>query len=397
MKDEIKGHLFKRKYLGKKQIRLKPEDPLEGKFYIQYDINRRRYVDCLNTTDLEKARQRWADKKADLMFITDEEKYLQRLIESNESKIRKLQKLQSGGGMILIKDAFDKFKESKYRKKATSEKTLKGYKQQFTRFANWSPGTVKTMRDLTPRICELYIDDLEKQEKPKLNAETVDKHVGLLEMIWNVLLPDEKNPWRGLHSTMDHTQVGYRRLTLAECKRLYEAAEGEYKTLVLLGFATGQRLIDCATLDWDQVNVKDKIIGFTPAKTKKRKNKLVLIPMSKQLSELLSHKGTGYVMPTIAEKYNADAAKISEKVSELFAKEGVKVLDNEEGHASFHSFRHTFASMLDEAGCPLQIRAYLTNHSLPGQKELMPGVTAVYSHPDIEPIRKWVLKIIPKI
>lgn len=94
-------------------------------------------------------------------------------------------------------------------------------------------------------------------------------------------------------------------------------------------------------------------------------------------------------------KISADDSALTKALSAHF--KTCEILDSDEGRASFHSLRHTFASMLDESGCPLQIRAYLTNHSLPGQKELMPGVTAVYSHPDVDPIRKWIDKVIPKL
>lgn len=394
MKDDIQGYLFKRKKIDGKQKRLKYNDPIPAKFYIQYDINRKRTTCCLGTTDLDTARQRWTDMKANLMVITDDEKYLHRLIEARENDIRKLQRLQSGANRSPIAGAFERFLSSKYRKKFTSAKTITGYRHQFDRFAKWCDGKVASMAMVSPAICMSYIDDLEGQEKPVLNSETIDKHVGFLERLWKVLLPAEMNPWRGLHSTREHSQVGYRRLSLPECRRLYMAESGEVKLLIAIGFATGQRLGDCVSLDWSNVNVKDKIIGFSPAKTKKRKDKLVLVPMSKHLASLLKG-GKGPVMPGLLAKYQHDDSAITKIVAKSFADNDVK--DTDAGRASFHSLRHTFASMLDESGCPLQIRAYLTNHSLPGQKELMPGVTAVYSHPDIAPIRSWILKAIPKL
>jgi integrase len=394
MKDDIKGYLFKRKLVDGRQVRLRPSSPVHAKFYIQYDINRIRSTKCLGTSDADTARQRWADMKANLMTITDDEKYLHRLIESKENDIRRLQMLQGGYSRTPIAGAFDKFLVSKYRRKGTSPKTIDGYRAQFARFAAWCSGKVASMTDVSPVICERYIDDLEKQDKPVLNSETVDKHIGFLERMWKVLLPEVKNPWAGLHSTKEHSQVGYRRLSLAECRTLYKAESGEVKRLVAVGFATGQRLGDCVSLDWGAVNLGDGIIGFTPAKTKKRKNKMVLVPMSKHLASVLKG-GSGPVFPGLLAKYKADPSALTKIISKSFSDNGV--IDTDAGHASFHSFRHTFASMLDESGCPLQIRAYLTNHSLPGQKELMPGVTAVYSHPDIKPIRQWILKVIPKL
>lgn len=407
MTKEVTGYLYKRKMLGKKAIHLDIDDPLPAAIYVQYTINKRRKIKSLDTKDVAVARQRWADMKADFASVSDEARYLQRLIASKESDIRRLQQLQMGGdSLVLVKDAFEKFTHSKKRRKETKERTLKGYRQQFDRFMKWSPGTIRTMRDLTPALCERYIDDLEavdkKTGKPCMNADTVDKHISFLKYLWSAVDPAWPNPWIGLHSGKEHSVRHFRRLTLAECQTLYEKTPREYRLLFLLGFSTGQRLVDLATLQWSQVDCGHRVITITPTKTDRRTAKTVIIPMTKQVyDELSAIAGTGDVLPEIAQRYRANSASVSKAIVKIMHDNDV--LDGKHGKASFHSFRHTFASLLDEKGCPLQIRAYLTTHAFAGQlgvkgaSGVLPGVTGIYSHPDIKPIRQWLLRAIPKL
>lgn len=407
MKAEVKGYLYKRKMLGKKAIHLDLDDPVPATIYVQYTINKRRKIKSLDTKDPETARQRWADMKADFASVSNEARYLQRLIASKENDIRRLQQLQMGGSdVVLVKDAFERFLHSKKRRKETKAKTLSGYRQQFDRFVKWSPGTIRTLRDLTPALCERYIDDLESMDKdtgkPIMNADTVDKHISFLKLLWGIVDPSWPNPWVGLHSGKEHEVRHFRRLSVTECRTLYEKAPGEFRALFLLGFSTGQRLIDLATLKWEQVDQRKRTITITPTKTDRRTAKTVVIPMTDQLrAELGTGRSAGYVLPDIAQRYTTSAANVSKAIVKIM--DDNDVASNKHGKASFHSFRHTFASLLDEKGCPLQIRAYLTTHAFAGQlgsigaSGVLPGVTGIYSHPDIKPIREWLLRAIPKL
>jgi integrase len=242
------------------------------------------------------------------------------------------------------------------------------------------------MRDLSPALCEKYVSDL---ENGGMNADTVNKHIDLLGLIWKTVDPTWRNPWTGLHSTRQHTAEHYRRLSLAECQTLYKAAEGDLRVLILLGFSTGQRLGDLATLKWSQVDMKEKIITLIPSKTDKRKAPEVQIPMTDQLYNTLEALPKDvFVMPEVAIMYKTNGTGLSKRISALM--DDNKVTDNKTGRAAFHSFRGTFASMIGDSGANLQIEAYLTSHALP-------GVTGIYSHPAREVLRKWVKKAIPKL
>jgi integrase len=159
--------------------------------------------------------------------------------------------------------------------------------------------------------------------------------------------------------------------------------------LILLGFSTGQRLGDLATLKWTQIDMKERIITLIPSKTDKRKAPEVQIPITDQLFKTLKALPKDvFVMPEVAILYKMNGPGLSKRIAGLMTDNGV--LDDNTGRAAFHSFRGTFASMIGDSGANIQIEAYLTSHALP-------GVTGIYSHPSREVLRQWVKKAIPKL
>lgn len=384
MSFEVQGHLYKRKMLGGKQRYLPANSSVQAGFYVDYMINKKRHTKCLYTQDIHVARVRWNEFRNGLVVENDQSKYIQRLILEKEELIRRLQMEQHGGTNYRIDGAFDAFINSKRRRASTKDRTLEGYRHQFNRFTKWSPGTLRTLRDLTPAVAETYVHDMDNSG---MNAETINKHVGFLELLWKTLDPTWPNPWKGLHSTKIHIVQHYRRFTVSEASLLYAKAEGEYRGLVMLGYSTGQRLGDIACLKWENVNMEKKLITLIPAKTDRRKSKSVIIPMTAQLHAYLdgiSHRA-GHVLPSLASTYQSNPSRISRQVADYITK--AKIGDNQDGAASFHSFRHTFASMLAEAGASLQVQAALTSHTLP-------GVVGTYTHPDTKTLREWIVKSI---
>jgi integrase len=65
-----------------------------------------------------------------------------------------------------------------------------------------------------------------------------------------------------------------------QLRALLGAAEGDMKTLILLGYYTGARLGDCANMRWDQVNFAQVVIDFTPQKTR---TKRIVVPIHPDL------------------------------------------------------------------------------------------------------------------
>jgi integrase len=89
--------------------------------------------------------------------------------------------------------------------------------------------------------------------------------------------------------------------TPAQISKLVRAANGDWPGAILLGYYTGARLSDVANMRWEALDWRNKVIRFTPRKTKRP----VAIPLHRDLErELLKRPGIGktVMFPALAGK-----------------------------------------------------------------------------------------------
>jgi integrase/recombinase XerC len=166
-----------------------------------------------------------------------------------------------------------------------------------------------------------------------------------------------------------------------EVKMLVSAAEGELKTLVLLGYFTGARLMDCARMRWSSIDLVAGTLSFVQGKTK---GKAVLVPLHPDLQKHLEGLAVGdvaeeYVIPSLALVPVDGGNGVSARFIQFARTCGII-------GKGFHSFRHAFTSQLMNAGIPPEIRMRLTGHS-------SASVHAGYSHAELQTLRDAVSKL----
>ena len=166
----------------------------------------------------------------------------------------------------------------------------------------------------------------------------------------------------------------------------------EWFTLILLGYFTGQRLGDCVTLEWKQVDMKNHLIHFKQGKTGKK----VTVPMTEDLDEhlqfLTEFIDSKFVCPELAERGSGGAHGLSESFGRIVKRAGIdsqrvkgkgKIYFN---RLSFHSLRHSFNSTMAEAGVSQETRMKLTGHSSILMNDR-------YTHTSIKPLEDAVSKM----
>ena len=179
--------------------------------------------------------------------------------------------------------------------------------------------------------------------------------------------------------------------TPAEVAMLVEAAEGEWKTLILIGYYTGARLSECCHLDWEDVDLAKGTIRFPITKT----GQAHLLPLHAELAghfESVAGDAGGSVMPHLASVRVSGRRGLSQHFLDIMAKAG---LNAEEVHGAgkrtlhrrtFHALRHSFTSALANAGIAPELRMKLVGHK-------SEAVHRGYTHHELETLRAALGKL----
>ena len=143
----------------------------------------------------------------------------------------------------------------------------------------------------------------------------------------------------------------------------------EWQTLILLGYFIGARLGDCVQMKWENIHPEKGVIIYHQRKTGKK----VMIPMHFHIIEHLKYISTfgttGFLCPKLAMKGTGGKHGLSEGFIRVVVKAGLDpMIVKGKGirnftKRSFHSLRHSFNSVLANAGVADEVRMKLTGHS----------------------------------
>ncbi|MCR4575654.1 MAG: site-specific integrase [Lentisphaeria bacterium] len=142
----------------------------------------------------------------------------------------------------------------------------------------------------------------------------------------------------------------------------------EWDGMILVGLCYGLRLEDAALLEWE--SIKDGFIHLTPHKTKKSSGIDVDVPILPPIADMLaSHeRSSRYVFTLNARRYLQNRNRPCADFLLILKKAGIQTTDEIDGlhrknriaRRGFHSLRHSAASILSDAGVPIEtIRAIL--------------------------------------
>jgi integrase len=181
-----------------------------------------------------------------------------------------------------------------------------------------------------------------------------------------------------------------------------QAKESEFRDwqgAILGGFYTGLRLKDVTDLLAESIDAGLTKIELVPGKTRrKKKNRKVVMPIHPVFAAWLKKQTRGIgkapVFPSLAGKSGGGKSGLSMAFKRIMERAGVqgRILRKRNGEGrtqsslSFHSLRHSFNSELANADVSQEIRQKLTGHASPQMNE-------VYTHRELEPLRKAIAKL----
>ncbi len=129
------------------------------------------------------------------------------------------------------------------------------------------------------------------------------------------------NPCTALDGLLEETaQRGT--FTAKQMARLIDAAEGDWKGAIMLGYFSGARLGDVSNMRWSAIDLERKLLTFTPSKTKKP----VTIPLHRELEcQLLKAPGIGkaFLFPALAGKGTGGKSGLSGQFAAVMARAGI--------------------------------------------------------------------------
>lgn len=173
---------------------------------------------------------------------------------------------------------------------------------------------------------------------------------------------------------IDAEETGRRPFTMEEIGKLLKATEPDrpdWRTMILLGYYTGQRLRDCANLTWEKIDLLGGSIALTTMKTDRHQGIPIAEPLSRHLSTLAGDKPDAPVCPGLCGK---PAAYLSAEFYKVMVAAGLAQERDHQGKGkgrdakretsriSFHSFRYTATSALKSAGVSDSVAMDIIGH-----------------------------------
>lgn len=184
--------------------------------------------------------------------------------------------------------------------------------------------------------------------------------------------------------------------TIKEVKSIFEhCPNNEWRTLVMIAFYTGARIIDCTSLTWSAFDLDLKLINYKQRKIRKGNMANLTIPMHDALHNWLSRLKNFTaaeldtpVMPSFYGKKAGGKSGPSTKFIGILKKAGIDPQYEIKGvkkvpKKCFHSFRHTLPTLLQKNDVSKEARMSLVGHS-------SSEIHANYSHGQVEIMRKAI-------
>lgn len=301
---------------------------------------------------------------------------------------------------LKTSEIWDKFLMSGKRPDS-GESTLKTYKTANDYFVDWLSNdypNVTLVDEITPDLAGEYMAYV---WSTGISPRTFNKHLQALKLIFTTLFQKE-NAFHDIRPKKSQSKP-FQAFNIQQLKSIYAVLadesyymlhKNEMQTLLYIAIYTGARLSDCCLLKWENVAFDNNILRFKPTKTKNTSSALVTVPLLPPLKqELVKHLNNEdeYIIPHVAQRYCRNPSGISQDIKKLLTKAGIKTMvkakDAETRRKkpitkySFHSFRHTFASVAIQSGIGIETVRQILGHS-------HTSMTSHYTHIDDDTKRK---------
>lgn len=289
------------------------------------------------------------------------------------------------------------------RKGEVAPGSLASYKATCGLFVGWlGPKAKRPLADLDTKQFIAFRDE----QATRVSAATCNKFIKQLRVVFEDARRDKyvaDNPAKDCPRLKTVATDARRPFTIEEIREVLKVANDEWRSLILFGLYTGQRLGDLTALTWANIDLQAEEIHLRTAKT----SRMVRIPICGPLMEHIEalqvpDDPNAPLHPKAAAIFQKGSSPmVSRQFGDLLAAAGVI---NRRGHGnagkgrataratsqlSFHSLRHTATSLLKNAGISPAVVQDIIGHD-------SAEMNTHYTHIEVETKRK-ALESLPNL
>ncbi len=281
------------------------------------------------------------------------------------------------------------------KEKEVSPATLAFYKSATKRFLNFMESLGLADDDIG-FVAADHIRRFRNERCEQVQARTANHDLKCVRTLFRDAKKDRliaDDPTEFVESVKDSAKKVRRAFTQDELQDLLAVADEEWRSMILFGLYTGQRLADLALLTWNNLDVAKGDVRLVTRKT----GKAMGIPIAPRLLEhieqlpipddpdaplhpraydLLQRNGrTNNLSNDFANllfKAGLREARVSHRKKEVSSEVAseARAPMRERYALSFHSLRHTAVTMLHNAGVPMAVAQALTGHDSEAMHQL---------------------------
>jgi integrase len=343
-----------------------------GTYFFRYQVDGQRKAVSLKTDNQDKA----LEKARGMVPVLQASS-----LEVVAAHVTHAKSLARKGRRLELNEAWSAYDKNPNRAHPATVSIYLRYRACLADLVSWAVAKgCRYLDEITDTLVAEYVGTLRNQE---IGVDTHNKRITRLAHIFRILAEYTQpttSTWTNPNfrrKVREEIGITARRLpfTKDQEEQLFAVLEdprrrcknkAELRALFFLGAFTGQRMKDCALLQWHKVDMVRQRIGVVQFKTEKE----VTIPMAPRLLQVLKEaeewKRDSYVLPRIAERYlrvdangkdngagfvNHDVMRV---IRLIVPEPSVKVSGRLKSVCvyGFHSLRHSFASFCIDNNIP---------------------------------------------
>ena len=218
----------------------------------------------------------------------------------------------------------------------------------------------------------------------RLTPQTANNHLALLRMLFKSARRDgvvSLDPAEFVGSIRERRTSNKRPFSLAELQSVLAVADAEWRSLIIFGVYTGQRLSDLASLGWNNIDLERCEVRLVTRKTGRTMIIPIAVPLRSHIESLAAGELPDAPLHPRAFRFltqTGKAATLSNQFADLLAQAGLRAKQIHNSHntcgighsgrrevnpLSFHSLRRTATTWLHEAGVADAVAQSLIGHS----------------------------------